>query len=435
MFIFTLLVYPRGWVSFKLILLAITLILIYTRLLFRRELTISKKIIIPTLLILMVGIFSAIHGLIMNNPGWMEVMKETVIYLAIWILFVPGIIDDDLLIYFHRTLIISTCILLLFTLATALKFFGVWPDYLYYNIYKSFWSIDPLHPVPIIGYKLVHSVGANINDVATITDLIELEFPFFRSFMFIFPYLMTFIIFSKKNTLFQFIILITTGLFMIFSSSKALMLIFIVFTFSILFQKWLFTIKNFIRYRRKTKKLYFLCLILVITYIMTSYFGISAWAYIKNFIEGFSFTNIQLDGNVAENQRYAQFKSLFNSWSERPLLGHGSGAVSYPIRSVISPWAYELTYSQMLFNFGLIGMFIYTASFSYIIYCIISIYKINPNDNIYYLCIMNGSLGFFLGCSTNPILFSFEGIFIFFLLLAIINIYYNGNNAYKSNIR
>ena len=434
MFIFTLLVFPRGWVSFKLILLAITLILIYTRLLFRQELIISKNIIIPSLLILIVGIFSALYGLIMNNPGAMEVMKETVIYLAIWLLFLPGIIDDDLLIYFHRTLIISTCIILLFSLATALKFIGVWPDYLYYNIYKSFWS-NPLNPVPLISYKLVYSVGASINDIATLTDFIEFEMPYFRSFMFIFPYLMTFVIFSKKNTILQFILLITTGLFMIFSSSKVLMLVFIVFTFFILLQKRLFIIKHIIRYRKKTKKIYFLCLILVVTYIMISYFSISPWSYIKNFIEGFFFTNTDLEGNVAVNQRYAQFISLFNSWSERPLFGYGSGAVSYPIRSIVSPWAYELTYSQMLFNFGLIGMFIYTASFSYIIYCIISIYKISPNDNIYYLCIMNGSLGFFLGCSTNPILFSFEGIFIFFLLLAIINIYYNGNNAYKSNIR
>jgi len=379
----------------------------------------------------MVGIFSALYGSIVNNAGTVEVMKETVMYLAIWLLFLPGITDDDLLIYFHRILIISTCIILLFSLATALKFIGIWPDYLYYNIYQSFWGPE----VPLISYRLVHSVGANINNVATLTDFIEFEMPFFRSFMFIFPYLMTFIIFSNKNTILQFIILITTGLFMIFSSSKVLMLVFIVFTFFILFQKKLFTIKNIVRYRKKTKKIYFLCLILVITYIMISYFGISTWAYIKNFIEGFSSTTTELEGDVIQNQRYAQLISLFKSWSERPLFGYGSGAVSYPIRSVLSPWAYELTYSQMLFNFGLIGMFIYTASFSYIIYCIISIYKISPNDNIYYLCIMNGSLGFFLGCSTNPILFSFEGIFIFFLLLAIINIYYNGNNAYKSNIR
>lgn len=57
-------------------------------------------------------------------------------------------------------------------------------------------------------------------------------------------------------------------------------------------------------------------------------------------------------------QREQQAPKLWDAFKQNPVLGDGLGAVVYPhfVRDPAAPWSYELTYLQLLFQMGLLGL-------------------------------------------------------------------------------
>ena len=77
----------------------------------------------------------------------------------------------------------------------------------------------------------------------------------------------------------------------------------------------------------------------------------------------------------AEDERTIQMGYLLRSWSDNPFWGTGFGGYAGYTRNEVAPWLYELTYHQMLFNFGLIGCCLITIIF--ISFCKKAINKMN----------------------------------------------------------
>lgn len=70
------------------------------------------------------------------------------------------------------------------------------------------------------------------------------------------------------------------------------------------------------------------------------------------------------DAFSAEDERTIQRPYLIGGFLRAPLFGSGFGAYAGYTRSDERPWTYELTYYQMLYNLGIVGMTALVALFS-----------------------------------------------------------------------
>lgn len=121
--------------------------------------------------------------------------------------------------------------------------------------------------------------------------------------------------------------------------------------------------------------------------------------------------------------RYSQFEALINDWKEKPLLGHGYGVdAKLSVRSNV-PGTYELSYVAMLFQTGVMGMIFYIALMIWLFSMCIKIIKSKSFSTVYMIPTLTGMMSVLIGNSTNPYIQSFDGLWIFFYPLALVNRY------------
>ena len=125
--------------------------------------------------------------------------------------------------------------------------------------------------------------------------------------------------------------------------------------------------------------------------------------------------------------RVFQSSALYSEFLKNPFIGSGIGGVTDVIRSEGSPWVYELTYMQMLFNFGIIGSVCIVLTIAY------TIYKIKNNSRRVRSCysvvdrsMLSGAMFLLFGAATNPYLGSFDfllivGVFPFIASIGVAN--------------
>lgn len=121
--------------------------------------------------------------------------------------------------------------------------------------------------------------------------------------------------------------------------------------------------------------------------------------------------------------RYSQFDALIHDWKEKPLLGHGFGVdAKLSVRSNV-PGTYELSYVAMLFQTGVVGMIFYIALMIWLFSMCIKIIKLKSISAVYMIPTLTGMMSVLIGNSTNPYIQSFDGLWIFFYPLALVNSY------------
>ncbi|EKZ9201517.1 hypothetical protein RFA42_002286 [Vibrio vulnificus] len=106
--------------------------------------------------------------------------------------------------------------------------------------------------------------------------------------------------------------------------------------------------------------------------------------------------------------RYLQHVALIDGFFEYQFFGSGFGGVADVIRNAERPWTYELTYSRLLFNSGMIGIAILTVFFgSYFFSTIRKIKSLNYGKNT---CssLLVGFVGVLLASTSNPYIGSFD---------------------------
>jgi O-antigen ligase len=120
--------------------------------------------------------------------------------------------------------------------------------------------------------------------------------------------------------------------------------------------------------------------------------------------------------------RHEQLIVLFRAWLENPLLGAGHGASALgSIRSEDMPWAYELTYMSLLFQTGIIGFAAYAGGVLWIFYQGIKIIKEGGRLSRIMLPMLVGLANLIIANATNPYLLKFDGMWMLFLPIAVVN--------------
>ncbi len=118
--------------------------------------------------------------------------------------------------------------------------------------------------------------------------------------------------------------------------------------------------------------------------------------------------------------RPAQHAALLSGFSEYYLLGSGFGGVTSVLRSEERPWTYELTYSRLLFNSGLIGILLLGGLLT--AYFLAASRKIRTSVHTeLYIALLCGFLAMLIAAASNPYLSSFDFLFAFSIPPLILN--------------
>ena len=148
-------------------------------------------------------------------------------------------------------------------------------------------------------------------------------------------------------------------------------------------------------------------------------FGVTLPGIVRSVVSGFEF---QSSVDAGASPRLAQFEELAGEFYEHPVLGAGLGAVAPGvIRSYGMPWSYELSYSALLFQTGLLGAGIYLGLIVWIYWAGLRVVRRTPFLAPIMSAHLAGLTGILITNATNPILMRFDGLWAVFLPLGVIN--------------
>ena len=128
--------------------------------------------------------------------------------------------------------------------------------------------------------------------------------------------------------------------------------------------------------------------------------------------------------DFAENQsnieRRLQFNALYQGIKDSPFFGQGAGAAASYSRSQEMPWAYELYYMSIAFQYGLLGFLLYSALIGVQLIWLINRVRINGRASFEF-SYLAGFLAFLFASFTNPYLGKFDSMWMIFVLYALMN--------------
>jgi O-antigen ligase len=111
--------------------------------------------------------------------------------------------------------------------------------------------------------------------------------------------------------------------------------------------------------------------------------------------------------------RTSESKHFLDAIEESPIWGHGSGAVvPGHIRDLNRPWTYELTYHQILFDFGLLGSIVLLGWTLWMAWRLWG--RIRDGDQLV-VAIAAGWAGVLLASVYDPYLLKIDGMWMVFI--------------------
>lgn len=396
---FFILVIPISYKLFKIGLIALLLVGVTLKILQRKNI-INKNIFYIGMFYASMGIIWAIYGAIMGNPGAIRTTTVTIAYPLLFTFLITYLDDISKIKSIDKLIIFSNFLISLYGIWFILNILKIIPNELFINLF---------------GDKLMYS-----ND----DTYIAVSYSSISTLIFTIPYLITKLLTeSWKNIIrknkFNLVILALALIITVFTRRNALILI---SGLSVLIA---FYFKSFLPKNVKIRMISFKKFIIIATVLGIllvlgiNFFVNFNWeAMYKDFLNGFNFAN-----DESASVRRIQFFALIESWWERPLIGHGSGAVASIIRSEEYPWAYELFYVSMLKDYGIIGLSIYFLGIMYIYYNGVKIIRKADYLSLIMLRVLVGTTSFLIATATNPYLGKFDYMWIVFLPVALINYY------------
>jgi hypothetical protein len=123
-----------------------------------------------------------------------------------------------------------------------------------------------------------------------------------------------------------------------------------------------------------------------------------------------------------DSPRQVQYRALTEGFYNYPILGSGFGGEVSDIRSVDRPWNFELTYSKLLFNVGVVGVVLIFILFLYYILKIFRMCRSNKKNHSINTSLLVGFFCVAIASASNPYINSFDFLFVLAILPLIINL-------------
>lgn len=379
------------------------------------RLSLHRSIMLWTIFLTAVSLIFSLIGLLKGAPGALKQAQVYAFWPIVYIILISGVTRLKDFVEFRNVLIFST---------------------IFIGVYGCIFVLTELKLIPQLidlNFFNEEKVGFGLHD-----GYIEISFMGLNSLPFLIPFTISALAIHnpKEQNIFPrkwlWIALILGLIVVIASGRRAILLVTALSPVLIL-------IFSFIQHGKfsQINKKNILSLVVVtalFTLVLLFYLNIK---YNINFStlygmvkEGFDFGSVT---NKSASIRRDQFSALMSGWSESPLFGAGHGASPGYIRDHERPWSYELYYVALLYQVGIVGFFIYSAGIIWIFSKGLKILKRDFSYAQIMLPVLVGMSCYLIANATNPYLVRFDGIWVVFLPLAIINSWLLKNRN-KNNI-
>lgn len=402
----------------KYILAAIIFIQLYLIFMMSNKIYLHRRLFHIFIFYVIFGGIYGIYGSVMGNPGVLPVTRFTTVYVLIYLVLISGVCHYNHIRWMHYTLVFLTIFLSFYITITILNAFGYWPDALYYEFFG----------VPSTWHVADNILNLTGEEYGKGSGFIDTGFASMPSFLFLQPYLVAYLLTSKRNPSFVlWAAVIFASIIMMFTGRRTLLIIALIFPVIIVISLRLLGRKNKIPFKKITQLIIIAILALAVIYLILLQLGFDLQSYLNDFFKGFSPTEIMHYGTgkpsiTVQSRRWKQISILWAWWLKKPLFGFGSGAVhEWYARSGESGWKFEMIYSQFLVNWGLVGCICYAIGIFLIFKTSVKIYKEKSQVGRHALAASFGMLGFLAGTATNPYLLLFDYMVVIFIPSAIIN--------------
>ena len=406
---FLMLMFPGipGLAFVKAVLLGLVLLTIGMATVMDGRFAVHSTVASWTLFFATVGFFFVLRGLFAGTPGASSLVRVYVVWPVIYLVLLGGIASKGILIGLERVLVAATICISIYCILYFLTETDTLPQ-------SIFGGLFPFREEQGVGLYEGHT---------------EIMFTGINSMHFLFPFVVAALAShsSKEGTKLVSRSCLWAASFLglvivLLSGRRALLLVTLIAPLLTLTLAFFQPITE----KRVTKKWtarLALALVLGLSaglFVVSPIYDITLAGIADRFSVGFNFDANTTDSGAAA--RRGQYLALLRGWSEDPLLGAGLGASAYgSIRSELTPWDYEMSYLDLLFQTGLFGFMAYVAGVVWIYWKGTTIIKEGGALGQLMLPALVGMSCFLIASLTNPYLTKFDGLWAIFLPVALIN--------------
>ena len=378
MFLTAVFTLPRTFIVIKLIFLFFYIVSFIMQSYRNKKIYLNNKLFVFYVVIILLGLLWSFIGYINRGAitGISDNLRLWVVWSICFILVITMFLQHKNLLFFHKSVVFSG---LLISIINAIGFCD-----LFYSL-----GIIPEYILTEMDLRLGLHEGYMHITTENITSL-----------FFIVPYLLVLQFRKDARTLNDWVSklsLVLCFLLAAFSGRRALWLCVMMTPFIIIgLSFYLSNMKNIkVKLKNLTYLLFFVGIVVVFFIATSESLDIPTLMHIK-------------DAFSSEDERSIQKGFLLNSFFDHPFFGSGFGVGAGYQRSESRVWLYELTYHQLLFNFGLIGIFLLLLLYFFYFYLIVdNLKKSKPNDIVPF-GILVGIVSFAIGAYSNPYFGSFD---------------------------
>lgn len=388
-------VFPTAFTVIKMGMLFVTFLMIFSIAL-KRRLIMAGGLYFFSLLYGAIGFTWSMYGEMMGNPGAMSALTVMVIY-PVLIPFLSSLYRQEHSLSLYRIFLACAWIIAVIDLMYVI--------------------VTPIYP----GNALQNILEFLYEDWAVVDNAdtyIKFTLPNVSSVIFLLPFFLSVLFFSesKKGIVgILIVVLLLLGVAML-SGRRALLLTMLLGP-AIAFLITLNAARNNVKSKSR-RRLWMLIIttlaLLFLTYLSVKVNGLEYYFDLVNSI--FDFTS-----NQSNLERVYQFDALMRGIVDAPLFGHGAGAVADYIRSDEMPWAYELFFLSIVFQYGIFGFLLYASGVAFICWHLISSIKKKGRSSFEFY-FLSGFIAFIAATASNPYLGKFDYMWVLFIPYAIINL-------------
>jgi len=355
-----------------------------------------------------VSFLFAIRGFLAMTPGAAPVARLFVMWPLVYTLWISGLAEQRMLQSLHRTAVAST---------------------LFIGLYGCLYLLTQLKLIPETRLVSALSLGWDVESFGTQEGYTAMAIAGMNSLPFLVPYVMASLAVPPSrlgHSRWWRIALLTacalSWFTVIAAGRRALLLVMFLSPLLIVFLRRLRPAAERSDGSRSMTKFFlaFAASISIIFVSLSLIYEFDLRLLWDRFASGFDLSAQTVDRGGAERRQ--QFIALSRGWLNRPFWGAGLGASALgSIRSETMPWSYELYYLSLLYQTGIVGMAAYAAGIAWIFWRGIKIVREGGQLGGIMIPMLVGCACFLIATGTNPYLDRFDGLWVLFLPLAVIN--------------
>ncbi|MEP7117107.1 MAG: hypothetical protein ABI880_05970 [Acidobacteriota bacterium] len=398
---FVMLFLPTAYQALKAGLLGTVLAGIAADAMLRDRIFLDRRVVAMSLGFAALGALFVLRGVLNGAPGALAMFNVYVTWPLAYTVLVAGAASQVVLRGLIRIVVIGANAIAVYSLVFVLHELHYWPDVLYV-------AFDQGQAIGFYGSY----VEFNLYSISSLLFIT----PFLIAALLVFP--------AAGGPVTRRTLWVSLGLnilTVLLTGRRALLILLpIAPALALFFRSWLIP-----AHKRASRSLVAralwgaLALAVIVGVSLGAFGGLSPRGFVRMVSTGFEFNT-----DPVAMLRRDQLGALVTGWLADPFLGSGHGAAAPGvIRSVETPWAYELSYMALLYHTGLVGLLAYASGVAWIGVKGYEIARSGWIEAPSMVATFVGTASFLIANATNPYLEKYDYVWVIFLPVAFVNCY------------